>query len=263
MAETITRTRICPTTLPLIGDKAPSFIAETTQGIINFPEDYKGHWTILFSHPSDFTPVCTTEFIMFAQLADEFASLNTRLLGLSIDSLSSHIAWIYAIEEQVKFHGLDHIHIPFPLIADLSQEIARKYGMIHPGNSTTKTVRAVFFIDPQGTIRTILYYPANTGRNFDEILRILISLQTSDTFGISTPANWRPGDDVIKNEITTVSDALKQAADNAHTTNAWFLSLTPLSSQKIQDKLLHTSPQKTSPSYTHKVPIKHSRKKKK
>jgi peroxiredoxin (alkyl hydroperoxide reductase subunit C) len=262
MSETINHTDTYPTMLPLIGDKAPAFIAETTQGIINFPEDYLGHWTILFSHPSDFTPVCTTEFIMFAQLSQEFEALNTRLLGLSIDSLSSHIAWLYAIEEQVKFHGLDHINIPFPLIADLSQDVARKYGMIHPKNSTTKTVRAVFFIDPQGTIRTILYYPASTGRNFDEILRILISLQTSDAFDISTPANWRPGDDVISCEATTVSEAFQKATDNAHTTNTWFLSLTSLPSQKIQEKLLHTTNEQISPRSPNQKLKRFSKKKK-
>lgn len=246
MTETTPITESCPPTLPLIGDKAPAFMAETTQGIINFPEDYHGHWTILFSHPADFTPVCTTEFILFAQLADEFEALNTRLLGLSVDSLSSHIAWLYAIEEQVKFHGLDHIHIPFPLIADLSQDIARKYGMIHPGSGTTKTVRAVFFIDPLGIIRTILYYPTTTGRNFDEILRILISLQTADAFGISTPANWRPGDDVITNNPTTVPDAQRQAADNAGKTDVWFLSLTELPGEQIRNKLFHPTPQPTT-----------------
>lgn len=261
MTETTSQNCIRPMVLPLIGDKAPAFIAETTQGVINFPEDYQGHWTILFSHPSDFTPVCTTEFIMFAQLAHEFEALNTRLLGLSIDSLSSHIAWLYAIEEQVKFHGLDHIHIPFPLIADLGQDVARKYGMIHPENSTTKTVRAVFFIDPKSIIRTILYYPASTGRNFDEILRILISLQTADAFGVSTPANWRPGDDVIGNDATNITEAFQQASQNAGTTNAWFLSLTSLPSQMIQNKLLRTSPQKSASSS--KSPTPKTRQKKK
>ncbi len=229
----------CPdTSFPLIGDKAPSFIAETTQGTIHFPEDYLGKWTILFSHPADFTPVCTTEFIMFAQMEAEFESLNTQLLGLSVDSLSSHIAWLYAIQEQVKFQGVDNIKIQFPLIADLSQEVARKYGMIHPKSNNTKTVRAVFFIDPAGIVRTILYYPSSTGRNFEEILRILISLQTADAFEVATPADWAPGDDVIKTNPTTVSEACRRANENSGKTDVWFLSLEALPLAQIQERLM-------------------------
>ena len=225
-------------TLPLIGDPAPAFIAETTQGIVHFPEDFAGSWTILFSHPADFTPVCTTEFMMFAELAEKFEALNTRLLGLSVDSLSSHIAWLYTIHEQVKFRGMERIQIPFPLIADLSQTIARKYGMIHPGASNTKTVRAVFFIDPMGIIRTILYYPASTGRNFDEIMRILVSLQTADAFGVSTPADWRPGDDVIRTSPGTLTEAQQAAEKNAGTTDVWFLSLESLPVETITGELM-------------------------
>lgn len=225
-------------TFPLIGDPAPSFIAETTHGTIHFPEDFAGSWTILFSHPADFTPVCTTEFMMFAELAEKFEALNTRLLGVSVDSLSSHIAWLYTIHEQVKFRGMERIQIPFPLIADLSQTIARKYGMIHPGASNTKTVRSVFFIDPRGIIRTILYYPASTGRNFDEIMRILVSLQTADTFGVATPADWRPGDDVIRTSPGTLAEAQQAGEKNLGTTDVWFLSLETLPVEKITSELI-------------------------
>ncbi|MGN1063638.1 MAG: peroxiredoxin [Alphaproteobacteria bacterium] len=215
-------------TLPLIGDKAPSFVAESTKGPIHFPQDYTGRWVILFSHPSDFTPVCTTEFIMFATLSHEFEARNTALVGLSVDSLSSHIAWLYAIEQEVKFNGHENVRIDFPLIADLSTQIARQYGMIHPNANSTKTVRAVFFIDPKGIIRTILYYPASTGRNFDEIKRILISLQLNDEFGVSTPADWQPSDDVILPNPCTLEDALQAQERNTHSTDVWFLSFAPM-----------------------------------
>ena len=182
--------------MPLIGDDAPSFTAVTTQGTINFPEDYKGKWVILFSHPADFTPVCTTEFMTFGSMMEEFKALNTELIGLSVDSLYSHIAWLRKIQE-LEWNGKKHIEVKFPLIEDIKMEIANKYGMIQPGQSTTQAVRAVFIIDPQAKIRTILYYPLSTGRNFDEIKRIIIALQKADKDAVATPADWRPGDDVI------------------------------------------------------------------
>jgi len=222
---------------PLIGDSAPAFDAETTEGPIHFPKDYTGKWVILFSHPADFTPVCTTEFIAFSQLVEECHKLNTELIGLSVDSVSSHIAWLYAIEEQVRFRGLKNVKITFPLIADLSQTIARRYGMIHPKVNENKTIRAVYFIDPDGIIRTILYYPVSTGRNFNEILRILISLQTADAFDVATPANWEPGEDVIKNPPTTFSEAQKTGEKNRQKTRVWFLNLEKLSREKINRKL--------------------------
>ena len=184
------------TRMPLIGDDAPAFHAVTTQGEINFPEDYKGKWVILFSHPADFTPVCTTEFMTFGSIMDEFKALNTELIGLSVDSLYSHIAWLRKIQE-LEWNGKKHIEVKFPLIEDIKMEIANKYGMIQPGASTTQAVRAVFVIDPQAKIRTILYYPLSTGRNFDEIKRIIIALQKADKDGVATPADWRPGQDVI------------------------------------------------------------------
>ena len=222
---------------PLIGDSAPAFDAETTEGPIHFPKDYTGKWVILFSHPADFTPVCTTEFIAFSQLVDECHKMNTELIGLSVDSLSSHIAWLYAIEEQVRFRGLSNVRITFPLIADLSQAIANRYGMIHPKVNKNKTVRAVFFIDPDGIIRTILYYPISTGRNFNEILRILVSLQTADAFGVATPANWNPGDDVIQNPPDTFDKAQQAGVKNRKNTRVWFLNLEKLSREKINNKL--------------------------
>lgn len=183
-------------TMPLIGDKAPSFQAVTTQGKINFPEDYKGKWVILFSHPADFTPVCTTEFMTFAKMAEEFKELNTELVGLSIDSLFSHIAWLRSIQT-LEWKDMKNLEVKFPLIEDIKMNVASKYGMVQPNQSTTQAVRAVFFIDPKGIVRTILYYPLELGRNFDEIKRIIIALQKADKDKVALPANWRPGDDVI------------------------------------------------------------------
>ncbi|HPV69679.1 MAG TPA: peroxiredoxin [Bacilli bacterium] len=182
--------------MPLIGDKAPAFTAVTTQGMINFPEDYKGKWVILFSHPADFTPVCTTEFMTFASLADDFKSLNTELVGLSVDSLYAHIAWLRKIKE-IEWKNFKDIEVKFPLIEDIRMDVAKKYGMIQPGQSNTQAVRAVFVVDPNGIVRTILYYPLSMGRNFDEIKRIIQALQKADTDKVATPADWRPGDDVI------------------------------------------------------------------
>ena len=182
--------------MPLIGDLAPSFTAVTTQGTINFPEDYKGRWVILFTHPADFTPVCTTEFMTFASMADEFKAMNTELIGLSVDSLYAHIAWLRRIQE-LEWKGMKNVEVKFPLIEDIRMEVANKYGMMQPGQSNTQAVRAVFVIDPEGKIRTILYYPLSTGRNFDEIKRINQALQKADADKVATPADWRSGQDVI------------------------------------------------------------------
>lgn len=182
--------------MPLIGEDAPTFKAITTQGEINFPEDYKGKWVILFSHPADFTPVCTTEFMTFASMIDEFKEINTELVGLSVDSLYAHIAWLRRIQE-LEWKDMKHVNVTFPLIEDIRMEVANKYGMIQPNASNTQAVRAVFVIDPNGKIRTILYYPLSTGRNFDEIKRIILALQKADSDHCATPADWRPGDDVI------------------------------------------------------------------
>jgi len=183
--------------LPLIGEPAPAFKALTTQGEINFPEDYQGKWVILFSHPADFTPVCTTEFMTFASMAEDFKALNCELIGLSIDSHFSHIAWLRTIKEKIEYKGMKDVEVKFPVIADLSMEVAKKFGMVQPATATTQAVRAVFIIDPKGLVRAILYYPMSNGRNMEEIKRLLIAMQTSDKHGIATPANWQPGDDVI------------------------------------------------------------------
>jgi peroxiredoxin (alkyl hydroperoxide reductase subunit C) len=186
-----------PAHLPLIGEDAPSFKAETTQGPISFPEDYKGKWVILFSHPADFTPVCTTEFMTFQSMLFEFRALNCALIGLSIDSNYSHIAWLLTIEQKIKYKGMEKVAVTFPVISDVKMEIAKKYGMIQPSADDTKAVRAVFFIDPKAKIRALIYYPLSNGRNIQEIKRLLIAMQTSDKHQCATPANWQPGDDVI------------------------------------------------------------------
>jgi len=183
--------------MPRIGDKAPAFKAVTTQGEINFPEQYAGNWVILFSHPADFTPVCTSEFMTFASLEGKFEELNCKLVGLSVDGLYSHIAWLRTIKDKIEYKGMKNIEVKFPLIEDITMDVAKKYGMIQPGESNTKAVRAVFIIDPKGIIRAMIYYPLSMGRNFDELLRAVAALQTADAFGIATPADWRPGDDVI------------------------------------------------------------------
>ncbi len=190
MLETVTR-------IPLIGEGAPSFEAETTQGKIRFPEDYKGKWVILFSHPADFTPVCTTEFMTFASMQEDFHKLNCELVGLSIDSTFSHIAWLRTIKEKVQFRNMKDIEVTFPVISDLTMDVSRLYGMLQPSASTTQAVRGVFLIDPEGKVRAMLYYPLSNGRNFQEIKRLLIAMQTSDKYHVATPADWQPGEEVI------------------------------------------------------------------
>ena len=210
--------------MPLIGDAAPSFTAVTTQGTIHFPEDYKGKWVILFSHPADFTPVCTTEFMTFASMADDFKALNTELVGLSVDSLYAHIAWLRKIQE-LEWNGKKNVEVKFPLIEDIRMEVANKYGMIQPGQSNTQAVRAVFVIDPQGKIRTMLYYPLSTGRNFDEIKRIIQALQKADADKVATPADWRPGDDVIiptPGSCGTAKERMEYKGDDQYCLD-WFM----------------------------------------
>ena len=210
--------------LPLIGDKAPSFQALTTNGTVNFPEDYKGNWVLFFSHPSDFTPVCTTEFMTMASMEEEFRQMNVALLGLSVDSLYSHIAWIRKIEE-LEWKGMKNIKINFPVIADLNTKVSTLYGMLQPNVSSTQAVRAVFVIDPEGIIRSITYYPLTTGRNFAEIKRMIQALQKSDETHNSTPANWQPGDDLIISTPVTVEAAAAGMASTCENEYAldWFL----------------------------------------
>jgi peroxiredoxin (alkyl hydroperoxide reductase subunit C) len=201
--------------LPLLGDLAPDFEAETTQGKKSLA-DFKGKWLVLFSHPADFTPVCTTEFIAFAKIYDELKKRNTELIGLSVDSISSHIAWVRNIEEKVG------VTVPFPIIADLSKDVATKYGMLHPSQSTTATVRCVFIIDSEGILRAMLYYPLMNGRNMDEIVRMIDAFQTSDKYKVATPANWRPGDEVVVPSPKTQQDAEKRVKEGYECVD-WYL----------------------------------------
>jgi peroxiredoxin (alkyl hydroperoxide reductase subunit C) len=191
--------------MPLLGDKFPEMQVKTTHGIKNLPGDYKGKWLVLFSHPGDFTPVCTTEFVSFAKKADEFNKLNTELIGLSIDQVFSHIKWTEWIHENLK------VKIPFPIIADDMGSIGRQLGMLHPGKGSN-TVRAVFIIDDKGVIRLILYYPQEIGRNMDEILRALKALQTADTHGVAIPANW-PDNELIGDRVIVHPASSEQEAE--------------------------------------------------
>lgn len=227
------------TSMPRIGDLAPEFQAVTTQGNISFPHDYKGKWVILFSHPADFTPVCTSEFMTFASMADEFEKLNTQLVGLSVDGLYSHIAWLRTIKEKIEYKGMKNIEVKFPLIEDITMNVANKYGMIQPGQSTTKAVRAVFFIDPKGVIRTIVYYPLEIGRNFDELKRVLIALQTADNFKVALPADWRPGDDVIVPTAGScgVAQQRMEGQEEGVTCHDWFFCTKKLSKELVESKL--------------------------
>jgi len=226
-------------TMPRIGDKAPEFEATTTQGVINFPRDYSGEWVILFSHPADFTPVCTSEFMTFANLEDKFTKANCKLVGLSIDGLYSHIAWLRTIKEKIEFNGMKNIEVKFPLIEDITMEVAKKYGMIQPGESKTQAVRAVFFIDPDSTIRAIIYYPLSLGRNFDEIYRALIAMQTSDKFSVATPADWNPGNDVIVSPAGSCGVAEERmTSENELTCDDWFFCTKKLNKEDVLDKIL-------------------------
>ncbi|NPV86103.1 MAG: peroxiredoxin [Anaerolineae bacterium] len=223
------------TRVPLIGETAPSFVAETTQGVIHFPEDYKGKWVILFSHPADFTPVCTTEFMTFAKIQPELEALNCKLIGLSIDSIYSHIAWLRAIKERLEYKGMKNVEVNFPVIADLKMEVAKKYGMLQESASDTKAVRAVFFIDPDSKVRALIYYPLSNGRNFDEVKRLLIAMQTADKYAIATPADWQPGDDVIVPPPGScgVAKERMESKDPDVKCYDWFFCLKKLEKEKV------------------------------
>jgi len=225
--------------MPRIGDAAPEFQAVTTQGTINFPSDYKGKWKILFSHPADFTPVCTSEFMTFGKMAEEFEALNCQLVGLSVDGLHSHIAWLRTIKEKIDWKGWKNVEIKFPLVVDITMEVANLYGMIQPGESNTSAVRAVFFIDPQDKIRTIMYYPLSLGRNFDEIKRVLIGLQTNDNFGVALPADWRPGDEVIvppAGSCGVAKDRMEGVESGLHCYD-WFFCTKQISKEEVESRL--------------------------
>ena len=229
-----------PISMPRIGDKAPSFKAVTTQGDINFPEDYSGKWVILFSHPADFTPVCTSEFMTFATMEKQFNEANCQLVGLSVDGLYSHIAWLRTIKEKIEYKGMKNVEVNFPLIEDITMNVAKTYGMLQPGESTTKAVRAVFFVDPKGMIRTIIYYPLSLGRNFDELYRVLIALQTADEFDIATPADWRPGDDVIvppAGSCGTAKDSMEGKEKDIKCYD-WFFCTKPIAKEEVMKRVL-------------------------
>ncbi|MHB8302937.1 MAG: peroxiredoxin [Acidobacteriaceae bacterium] len=207
--------------MPRIMEDAPDFEAKTTQGPVRL-SDYtsKGKWVMLFSHPADFTPVCSTEFLAFARRNAEFVKRNVQLMGLSVDSLYSHIAWARDIEQRAG------LQIAFPIIADLDQKVARLYGMVHEAVSDTATVRAVFFIDPKRKIRAILYYPMQLGRNVDELLRMFDGLQMADLNSVSTPADWQPGEAVIVPAPPTLDAARQRASggDKGLNVEAWYLA---------------------------------------
>jgi peroxiredoxin (alkyl hydroperoxide reductase subunit C) len=226
--------------MPRIGEAAPEFKAVTTQGDINFPSDYKGSWVILFSHPADFTPVCTSEFMTFATMEKQFAEANTKLVGLSVDGLYSHIAWLRTIKEKIEYRGMKNVEVKFPLIEDITMDVAKKYGMMMPGESNTKAVRAVFIIDPKGIIRTIIYYPLSLGRNFDELYRAVVALQAADEFGVATPADWRPGDDVIispAGSCGTAQDRMEGKEDGLECKD-WFFCTKKISKEEVLKRVL-------------------------
>lgn len=200
---------------PRLNEPAPAFDAPTTHGRKTL-EDYRGKWLVLFSHPADFTPVCTTEFMAFAKRHADFQAINTELLGLSIDSHYSHVAWVRNIKE--KFG----VEIPFPIIADLSMEVARAYGMIHPGAADTSAVRATFIIDPEGKLRAMVYYPMSNGRSIDEFVRLVKAMQTSDANKVATPENWQPGDKVIVPPPATAEEAEARAASGEYECTDWY-----------------------------------------
>lgn len=201
--------------MPRLNEPAPAFKAPTTHGEKSL-EDYRGKWLVLFSHPADFTPVCTTEFMAFAKRHADFQAINTELLGLSIDSHYSHVAWVRNIRE--KFG----VEIPFPIIADLSMEVAGAYGMVHPGAADTSAVRATFIIDPEGVLRAMVYYPMSNGRSIDEFVRLVTALQTSDANGVATPEAWQPGDKVIVPPPASTEEAEARANSSEYECTDWY-----------------------------------------
>lgn len=207
-------------TLPRLNEPAPDFVAKTTAGELRL-SDLKGKWVVLFSHPADFTPVCSTEFLAFARRQKEFEELGVQLVGLSIDSIYSHLAWLKDLEE------MSRIAINFPVIADLDMKVSKLYGMIHPAASETAAVRAVFIIDPNGILRGMLYYPLITGRNIDEILRFIRALQFTDRTGLNTPADGQPGEPGIVKPPATLDEVKADEARKAEYTEykRWYLRL--------------------------------------
>jgi peroxiredoxin (alkyl hydroperoxide reductase subunit C) len=214
----VTSTESTPVRLEL-NAPVPDFEAQTTEGIIRLSDWEKDKWVILFSHPADFTPVCTTELMAFAKRDNEFKQKGVALLGCSVDCVYSHIAWARSIQE--KFG----IKISFPIIADLDQSVSRLYGMIHEPSSNTSTVRCVFFIDPKRILRAMIYYPMNVGRNFDEITRVIDALQMADANKVACPANWMPGDDVIVPAPMTVDNAEQRMGSGEYQVTDWYFAM--------------------------------------
>jgi peroxiredoxin (alkyl hydroperoxide reductase subunit C) len=200
---------------PVIGEPAPDFEAETTHGPMTL-SSLKGKWVVLFSHPADFTPVCTTEFMAFTAINDDLKALNAQLVGLSVDSVSAHLAWVHAVKEKMG------VQIPFPIIADLTMKVSHLYGMIHKGQSSTAAIRTVFFIDDKGIMRAMLYYPMQNGRYMPEIIRLLKALQTSDKYKVATPANWQPGDKVVVPAPKTAAEMEKRLSEG-YECKDWYL----------------------------------------
>ena len=215
--------------IPRIMEPAPDFEAKSTHGLIRL-SDYtsKGKWVLLFSHPADFTPVCSTEFIEFARSYDDFEKINVQLIGVSIDSVFSHIAWVRDLEQ------IGGVQIKFPVIADLDQNVSAAYGLVHEAAADTATVRGVFIIDPKGTVRALIYYPMQLGRNIDELFRVFQALQTADANGVSCPANWRPGQPVIVAAPATLEDAVKRTSGSGSglDVQSWYLTKKDLSITK-------------------------------
>ena len=209
---------------PGLGDSAPDFEAQTTHGMIRFSEWQAGRWVILFSHPADFTPVCTTEFVEFCHCSEFMKDRDVALLGCSVDSIYSHIAWIRDIESKFS------VDVDFPVIADLDQAVSRKYGMISEPTSQTAPVRSVFFIDGEGTVRAVISYPPEVGRSFSEIKRVIEALQVVDRHGVSCPANWTKGEAVIVPPPKTTADAKQRSQDDELESKDWYLS-----HKKIED----------------------------
>jgi len=226
-----------------LNEPVPAFTARSTQGDINFPGDFAGHWVVFFSHPADFTPVCTSEFMTFASMEEDFARYNTKLLGLSIDSLYGHIAWLRLLQEKMEYRGWKNVEVRFPLIEDIKMDIARAYGMIQPGEADTQAVRAVFIVDPKGILRTMLYYPLSTGRNIPEILRIIKALQVADEFSVATPADWVPGERVIVPTAGScgVAKERMEGAEEGVECIDWFYCTKELTAETIE-AAIHTDP---------------------
>lgn len=212
--------------IPRIGDRAPAFTALTTQGQLEFPKWAEGKWVILFSHPADFTPVCSTELTEFARRQAEFDALGTKLIGLSIDSIHSHIAW------RENLRQILGVEIQYPMIADIDTKVSQLYGMLHPGASVTATVRAVFLIDPKGIVRALVYYPLNVGRNVDEVKRLLVALQTADEHACACPVNWKPGEKVIVPPPKTEAEVKERASHKEYERIDFYLNKRELPARK-------------------------------